>query len=550
MKKFYTNVFLHNNIIHERGYENGVPFFRKKNFMPKIYTCNSNSNTDIKCITEPNLLLKEHRFDSVAEMKKFCYNSDLTFYGNLNVIAQYIDSEYRNGFEHDGNIVRKMFFDIETTAEEGFPDVDICNQEVTLITCGYDKDKTVTFSAYKQYTGNKSNVKYYYYETEAEMLKNFIVWFENEKPDILSGYYSDVFDIRYLFNRIKKVLNKQWLNRLSPVGNIAERKQYETGKEEPTIYYKITGIQTLDYLDIYKKFHFGEVSSYKLDNIAELEIGWRKIENPTNTFKEFYNGTFEFKEIPEKFKDLECVQLSYERYLAKQKYGMDSNEYAILDAKTKQSFWNLFVEYNVRDVELLILLEKKLGYLNLLMVIAFMQFSNFEDTMGTISHWHNRIYSYLYGKGFVWQNKKEKIRKESFEGGYVKNVKNGLHGYVVSFDYTSLYPTLIRALGISPETFKGVIDVDFEDLLEQKLDLEFLKEKNYGLGANGTLYDNNIKGFLPELVEEIFNQRKTENTLKKQYSKEIEKLISTLPEGVDIDQYNLEELEEMLLKFS
>lgn len=544
--KFYTNVFIHNNVIYERGYENGVPYFRKVRFMPKIYTSNINSNTNIRCITEQNIKLEEHVFDSVSELRKFCYSTEKTLYGNLNAVAQYIDNAYQGVINLDSQKVKKMFFDIETTAEEGFPYPEVCNQEITLITCGYEKGKCVTFSAYKQYTGNQSNVDFRYFDSEAEMLKNFIVWFENEKPDIFSGYYSETFDVRYLFNRIKKVLNKQWLNRLSPVGNIAERKQYETGKEEPSIFYKITGIQTLDYLDIYKKFHFGEVSSYKLDNIAELEIGWRKIENPTNTFKEFYNGTFEFKEIPEKFKDLECVQLSYERYLAKEKCGEHSNEYAILDAKTKQSFWNLFVEYNVRDVELLIMLEEKLSYLNLLMVISFMQKCNFEDAMGTIAHWHNRLYSYLYNKGYVWKNPKGKINKESFEGGYVKAPQTGLHGYVVSFDYTSLYPTLIRALGISPETFKGVIDIDAEDLLEQKLDLSELIEKNLALGANGALYDNSVDGFLPEIITEIFNQRKKEKSAKQDYARQIEELIKTLPDNIDIDEFNLEELENML----
>lgn len=560
MANFYTNVFVHNNELYERGYENNKPFFKKQsNFQPKIYTCSANCNTKIKCLTAPELSLREHIFKNIREMKNFCWDNENTIYGNLDVVAQFITHKYgQQEVEYDTKLVKKMFFDIETTAENGFPDTFLCNETITLITCGYEKNKTVTFSCYGQYTGNATNVDYRYYDNETDMLKEFIVWFENEKPDVFSGYYSDSFDIPYLFRRIEKLLSRKWLNRLSPVGAIQESKQYafsetiidENGNEieKEKIIYKIKGIQTVDYLDIYKKFHSGEVDSYKLDNIAEMEIGWRKIENPTETFKEFYNGSAEFTKIPEKFKDLECVQLSYERYLAKQKYGIDSNEYVILDAKTKQSFWNLFVEYNVRDVELLIELENKLGYLNLLMIIAYMMFSNYEDILATITQWHNRLYNELYKIGLVWENKKERTRKQSFEGGYVKEVQLGLHKWVVSFDYTSLYPTLMRALGISPETFRGVIDVNINDLLEQKTDLSFLKEKNYSLGANGALYDNNIDGFLPKIITTIFNQRKKENNLKKQYSREIEELIKTLPQGIDIEEYNLEELQTMLDK--
>ena len=237
---------------------------------------------------------------------------------------------------------------------------------------------------------------------------------------------------------------------------ITERKTFIKGNEE--IHYDVSGISQLDYLELYKKYTYSKQESYKLDYIAEQELGDKKKENPGDTFREFYTY-----------------------------------------------HWQQFVEYNIHDVELVDKLEDKMRLIELHLTMAYQAKINYEGVYSQVRMWDAIIYNHLRKKGIVIPMKTGGSKTEQFEGAFVKDVQVGQHKWVASFDLNSLYPHLIMQYNISPETLTHEkISCTVDKLLAQEVDTTYLKQRDLSMTANGWCYRRDVKGFMPELMEQMY----------------------------------------------
>ena len=254
------------------------------------------------------------------------------------------------------------------------------------------------------------------------------------------------------------------------------------------IYYNIGGISQLDYLDLYKKFTYKAQESYRLDYIAEVELGQKKLDHSEfDTFKDFY---------------------------------------------TKG--WQKFCAYNIKDVELVDRLEDKMKLIELALTMAYDAKVNYNDVFSQVSMWDTIIYNYLKDRNIVIPPKTKSEKSEKYAGAYVKEPVPGVYDWVVSFDLTSLYPSLIMQFNISPETLleEKIKNVSVDKIIHKQVNFGNLENKC--VTANGCLYDKTKRGIFPELVEKIFNDRQfykkkmlsAKQEYEKKKTKELEKEIS------------------------
>ena len=282
---------------------------------------------------------------------------------------------------------------------------------------------------------------------------------------MITGWNTEFFDIPYICNRIINQFDEKELKRLSPWGNVTPRSVYKMGRSHQM--YDIMGVANLDFLDLYRKFTYTNQESYRLDHIAFVELGERKEGNPYETFKEWY-------------------------------------------IKDYQSF----IEYNITDVELVDKLEDKMKLIDLCLTMAYDAKVNYIDVLGTTKYWDILIYNHLRKKNIVIPQKKEHEKSEKYEGAYVKDPIIGMHKWVMSFDLNSLYPHLIMQYNISPETLMGCPFKEKDITVDKMLDgevkdsiMQSLKDKNVTLTPNGALFRKDIRGFLPELMQSIYDDR-------------------------------------------
>lgn len=460
MSEFYTNVVLRGDRMLVRGYQNGKPYARKIEFQPTLYV---ETKEPSKYLTLYNNTVQEMKPGSIKETRDFIERyqdvEGFPIYGNTNYICQYISDTYL-GREVDWDMEQIKLFtiDIETAVEEGFPNLKTANEEILLISIQDFVTKQVTTFGSRPYVGN-AKVDYYGAHDEVDMLKSFMAFWQNNYPDAVTGWNNNLFDMPYLVKRIERVLGPSSANKLSPWGIVKERNVFIKGKEETS--YDIAGIAILDYLDLYKKFTYTKQESYRLDYIAEAELGENKKVNPGNDFKDFYTN-----------------------------------------------YWQDFVEYNIHDVVLVDRLEDKMKLIELLMTMAYMAKINYEDVFSQIRMWDAIIYNHLRERNIVIPQKSSGGKDAQFEGAYVKDPLIGMHKWVASFDLNSLYPHLIMQYNISPETMQYFrMNASVEKLLNKEIDTFELKNQNMTMTANGVCYTREYAGFMPELMEKMYKDR-------------------------------------------
>lgn len=460
MSEFYTNCFLRGDRVYVRGYKNGKPYAKKIEFQPTVYV---QSQTPSQWLTLDHQTVQEMKPGSIKETRDFIDRyqdvEGFAVYGNTNYVCQYISDTYL-GQEVDWDMEQIKLFtiDIETAVEEGFPDLKTANEEILLISVQDFVSKKVTTFGSRPYVGDVK-VDYYNAHDEVDMLKAFMAFWQNNYPDAVTGWNNNLFDMPYLVKRIERVLGPSSANKLSPWGVVKERNVFIKGKEETS--YNIAGIAILDYLDLYKKFTYTKQESYRLDYIAEAELGENKKVNPGKDFKDFYTN-----------------------------------------------HWNLFVEYNIHDVVLVDRLEDKMKLIELLMTMAYMAKINYEDVFSQIRMWDAIIYNHLRERHIVIPQKSHAGKDAQFEGAYVKDPLIGMHKWVASFDLNGLYPHLIMQYNISPETMDYFrMNASVEKLLNKQLDTFELKNRNLTMTANGVCYTREYMGFLPELMEKMYKDR-------------------------------------------
>jgi DNA polymerase elongation subunit (family B) len=484
---FYTNVVLVGNEILSRGYADKKHYKNREEFYPTLYV-KSNKKTKYKTL-EGNYV-EEVKPGTIRETRDFISKyeniDNFEIYGNTRYVNQYISDNYPDEIKFDISKIKLITIDIEVASENGFPDVKSCQEELLTISIqDYATKKIITWGV-KPFNNTQSNVTYYSCSGEEDLLDKFIFWWEQYSPEVITGWNCDLYDIPYLYGRLCRILGEKVAKQLSPWGIVTENEFVIKGRSQTKC--DIAGITILDYLELYRKFTYTNRESYRLDHIAEVELGRKKLDHSEfDTFKEFY---------------------------------------------TKD--WQKFVEYNIVDVELVDRLEDKMKLIELAITMAYDSKGNYNDVFFQVRTWDSIIYNYLRERNIVIPFKKETKKDSKFAGAYVKEPVPGKYDWVVNFDLNSLYPHLLMMYNISPETLmeKRHPTASVDKILNQSID--FSEYKDYAVCANGSMYRKDIRGFLPELMEKMYRDRviykKKMLEAKQQYektpTKELEKEIA------------------------
>ena len=437
------------------------------------------------------------------------------FESDVNPIFQCLSEHYLN---QDAPKLNVCFFDIETDfdPDRGFADPSDPFMPITAITVHLQwldalvtfalPPKTLTMEEAQAECADFDNT--YLYENEGDMLQAFLDVIED--ADILSGWNSEGYDIPYTVNRVSRVLSKDDTRRFCLWKQLPRRREFEKfGKTAET--FDTIGRVHMDYLELYRKYTYEERHTYRLDAIGEMEVG----ENKT-----VYEGTLD------------------------QLYNNDFKK---------------FIEYNRQDVALLDKIDKKLRFIDLANEIAHDNTVLLQTTMGAVAVTEQAIINETHNRGFIAPNRKEHEGGTAAAGAYVAFPKKGVHEWIGSMDLNSLYPSVIRAMNMAPETIVGQIRPDLTDemlhnatTLEKKsfaaawegrfgtleyeavmderkdisltLDLEdgtshvlsgaeiykliFDSQQPWMLSANGTIFTYEKEGIVPGLLKRWYAERK------------------------------------------
>jgi DNA polymerase elongation subunit (family B) len=487
--KFYTNVFLLGNDILVRGYENGKHFTVKEEFYPTFYVP-SKKKSEYK--TLDGQAVEPIRPGTIRDcrdfLEKYSGVDGFRVYGNDRFIYQYIAEKYpEDEIKFDINKIKLVTIDIEVAAESGFPDVFNCAEELLLVTVQDYNTKQITTFGSRPAKVTQENVNYIYCKDEYALIGSFMDWWQSNTPEVITGWNCELYDLPYLVGRISRLMGEKAAKKLSPWNIVRVNEVTISGRKQLSV--DIAGVSIIDYLDLYKKSPATpNQESYRLDHIAFMELGQNKLDHSEyDTFRDFYSNN-----------------------------------------------WQKFVEYNIVDVELVDRLEDKLKLIDLCFTRAFDAKVNFNDIAYQVRTWDAIIYNYLLKKKIVIPQKERNTKDEKYAGAYVKEPTPGMYEWVVNFDLNSLYPHLIMQYNISPETLVDTRhpNVNVEKVLKKELTFEMYKD--YAVCANGAMYRKDIRGFLPELMEKMYNERvifkkkmiEAKKAYEKTKTKELEKEIS------------------------
>jgi len=524
---FYTNVLRYkNNILHRGYHDNGERFSRKEYFQPKLYVSSKNktewTGLDGQSVAPIDF---ESMFEAGQWLKQNIDVSGRNIYGNKKFTQQFVTERYPRDIEFKREFVNVGTFDIETDYDNGFPHPNEASQKILSISYKSSKSGLYRVWGYGDFNESKAlirPVRYYKCKDEFELLSKFLEFWSDPRhtPDVITGWNTRFFDIPYIINRMSQVLGIQEIIKLSPWQlQLEHRKIVRRGSENDV--YEIPGIQTLDYMELFQKFGYtyGPQESYALNHIANVVLGEKK--------------------------------LSYEEEGSlKNLYKEDHQKY---------------IDYNMKDVELVDRLEEKTGFITLAMTIAYKGGVNYQDTFGVTAIWESIVYRKLFSQKIISpllpmknhpdyevyrpiganDDEYEKVYKKHMSkerwleekviisGGYVKEPIIGKHSWIVSFDLNSLYPNILVQYNMSPETLvhknNGVTGVG-----------HYLRgvvaKDEYTLTANGSKYRKDFQGIFPKLIEEYYDERKevkklqlaAQREIQKEYTNELDKQIVTL----------------------
>lgn len=490
--KWYTSVKRSGNKLYIRGHYEGVPYSDVVEYQPTLYLP-SKTPTDYKNLAGE--YLRPIKQPSIRDLRGFLEKykdvDGFSVYGNENPIYQYIADEFPGKIEFDMNNIKTYYLDIETTSEHGGIDVDAAREQILLVTLmDYKTKKSITFGS-RSFTKRVENNTYIECKDEADLLKKFLIFWEKSYPEIISGWNIETFDLPYLIRRIEKTLGENSVKMLSPwkIVRAKEIIDRRTGKTQNA--FDIFGVNIIDYLPFFKKYAGIGVENNKLDTVAKEVLKESKLDHEEyDTFADFY---------------------------------------------TKN--WDLFVEYNIVDTVLIDKLEKKLRLIQLAVTLALDSKVNPEDTLSQGRMWDAIIYNFLLAKNIIIPVRSEpQIKDEKFKGAFVKPPQIGKFKWVTTFDVSSLYPSLIRTYNISPETLveERNSTVSIESIVDETFKLE-PKYSNYSVCPNGSMYRKDFQGFLPKIMEDMFNERSVYKKKMLEYQKqyeltpttELEELIAT-----------------------
>ena len=485
---FYTNVNLVGNNLLYIGYENGQRIQRRFKFSPTLYVV-SNKPTNWK--TLDGRYAKPIQFDTVGAARDFKdkYKDVEGFevHGYDRYLYQYISSEFANEVDYDIKTLKITSLDIEVACENGFPNVRECAESLLAITVQDFQTRKLKVFATRDYHNTRKDVDFIYCDSEEHLLRSFLAYWQTDFPDVLTGWNCELYDVPYICGRLERLFGEKEMRQMSPWGMVKREEMEIKGRTQ--ILYNMFGINVLDYMDLYKKFTYTNQESYRLDHIANVELGQKKLDHSEyENFKDFY---------------------------------------------TKD--WQKFIDYNIKDVELVTRLEDKMKLIELAIALAYDAKVNLKDVYYQVRMWDTLIYNFLSARNVVVPPAKRANKDEKYAGAYVKEPIPGKYDWVVSFDLNSLYPHLIMQYNISPETLceSRHPSASVERILGNSCEID----PQYATCANGAQYRKDVHGFLPEMMKKIYDERVQSKKLMLIAKQEYEKAPSTELEKA-ISKYN------------
>jgi DNA polymerase elongation subunit (family B) len=472
MENFYTNVLCVGSNILYRGVKNGRRVKLKIGYKPSLFIP---AKKQTEFMTLQGEYLERKTFETIREARDFVKRyeevGNFKIFGNNKYEYAFIADQQKGMVEYDQDKISIAVIDIEVGSENGFPDPYLANEPITAVCIRYVNGRTIVYGC-GDYVNNDEHVTYIKCKDEWSLCKKFLEDWSENCPDILTGWNIKFFDIPYLYNRFMKILGEDDAKKLSPWGLINERKVFAMNREN--IAYELLGVATWDYIELYRWYAPGGKSqeSYRLDAIANVEVGDTKLSyDEYDSLHELY-------------------RLNYQK----------------------------FIEYNIKDVDLILRLEDKLKLIEMGLTLAYDTKCNYEDIFAQTRMWDALIYNNLLEKNIIVPPKTHSQKSERFEGAYVKDPQIGMHHWVASFDLDSLYPHLMMQYNISPETLVNPEDytpemrsiissgVSVDKLIDKKLDLSVLKDVT--LTPNGQFFRTDKQGFLPKMLEDMYEDRK------------------------------------------
>ena len=454
MSRLYSNVTLLGDSILCRGYENGDPVSFKEIIKPTLFVPSPKGKWKSLTGEKMTPVVQDGARRAREFIEKYKDVNNFEVHGYERFVYQWISEKYPGQLRFNMSDMKIITIDIEVACENGFPDVEASQEEMLCITI---KDlatgKFITWGTREA----KVDTEYRVFWTEQEMLTDFHKWWCSNTPDIITGWNCNLYDIPYICRRLERVLGEKWQKSLSPWNKVNMREVYIQGRRN--LAYDILGVSILDYLDLYRKFTYTNQESYRLEHIATVELGEGKLDHSEfENFKDFYT-----------------------------------------------EHWQKFVEYNIKDVDLVDRLEKKMKLLELAITMAYDAKVNFEDVYSQVRMWDTLIYNYLKERKICVPPRQESKKDDKYAGAYVKEPIPGLYDWVVSFDLNSLYPHLIMEYNISPETLVPTRypSISVDKILNGEIDID----SDYCVAANGAQYRKDIQGFLPEMMQKIYDER-------------------------------------------
>jgi len=506
MSDFYTNVAVSGKFILLRSVENGKRVRRKVEYRPTFFLL---SQEQSEFTTLAGECVKPIQPGTIPECRGFLERykgvDNFPVFGNNRYDYAYIADEYPDDILWDVSKILIAYLDIEVGSENGFPEPRDAAEEITAITLKI-KDNYFVFGV-GDYNKHRDDVHYAKCRDEFDLIKRFMDLWTRFYPDVISGWNIKFFDIPYLVNRISRLFGEDEAKKLSPWNRLSEREVFVMNRKHQV--FEFDGIATLDYIELYRKFTYSQQESYRLDHIAHVELGEKKLD----------------------YSEFETLHQLY-------KYD-----------------YQKFIEYNIKDVELVEKLEDKMKLIELALTLAYDNKVNYDDVFTQVRMWDSIVYNHLMRKKIVIPQMKMGEKKTQYEGAYVKDPIYGMHEWVVSFDLNSLYPHLIMQYNISMETLvqpsnysiemRNTVHenkVNVDSMLNRQVRLDYLKNVGVTLTPNCQFFNVKKQGMLPEIMDSMYKDR----TRYKKLAIEAKKKIETVLE----DKNQVEYLEKQVARYN
>lgn len=462
--------------------------------------------------------LRKREFNTMWDRMKFVKDGNMKrTFENLPPNQQFLIDNYwmdNGNDDFSQHPLKIMFIDIETFSKDGFPDVETTPHVINVITCHDSLTDIYTTFGLGLFDTSKigpdsplygKKINYTACKSEEDLLKKFIMYFSSDYPDVISGWNSSGFDFPYIINRITKILGEEWTKDLSPIGRYYEKIKKRLKFGEPPKIYVVEGISSVDYMVIYQKFAMEKQESYKLGHIGEQELGEAKVE---------YEG--------------QLWELA-------------------------QKDWQKFVEYNIQDVNLLVNLDKKLKYIDLLRFLAYTGLCTMDKAIDTLPVVNGSIAVKARGRGERIPTFVRPVKSEKNAGGWVAEPAMNRAEWIVSFDANSLYPSVMITLNLSPETKVGKVEKIADKIVINHVSgrifeytpenfAKVFKAEQWAISENKFLYSQKKKGIVPEFLDELYAKRK----LMKKKMIDVKK---ELKEGKNLSDAEKKELEVLIQRY-